>query len=56
VALSLLAERAICKYQGDAGSVEWEKGGERACAYLGLSDDETGDLLDSLHEALHEEA
>jgi HD-like signal output (HDOD) protein len=56
VALSLLAERAICKYQGDADSMEWYKGGERACAYLGLSGDETGDLLDGLHEALHEEA
>ncbi|MGZ5200721.1 MAG: HDOD domain-containing protein [Telluria sp.] len=55
VALSLLAERAICKYQGDTVSLEWDKGGERACAYLGLSDDETGDLLDGLHEALHDE-
>jgi HD-like signal output (HDOD) protein len=55
VALSLLAERAICKYQGDTVSLEWDKGGERACAYLGLSDDETGDLLDGLHEAMHDE-
>lgn len=56
VALSLLAERAIRKYQGDAESPEWNKGGARACAYLGLSDDETGDLLDALHEALHDDA
>lgn len=56
VALSLLAERAICKYQGDTVSLEWDKGGERACAYLGLSDDETSDLLDGLHEAMHEDS
>jgi HD-like signal output (HDOD) protein len=46
VALALLAERAIGKYQGDAESLEWNKGGSRACAYLGLDDDETRDLLD----------
>jgi hypothetical protein len=55
VALSVLAERAVRKYQGHAGSVEWDKGGERACAYLGLSDDETDDLIDGLHEALHDD-
>jgi HD-like signal output (HDOD) protein len=55
VALSLLAERSICKYQGDTVSLEWDKGGERACAYLGLSADETGDVLDGLHEAMHDE-
>jgi HD-like signal output (HDOD) protein len=55
VALSLLAERAVCKYQGDADSVEWNKGGARACAYLGLSGEETDDLLDGLHEALHDD-
>lgn len=55
VALSLLAERAIGKYQGAAESLEWNKGGARACAYLGLADDETRDLLDELHEALHGE-
>jgi HD-like signal output (HDOD) protein len=53
VALALLAERAIQTYQGHAGSLEWNKGGERACAYLGLSDEESADLLDELHEALH---
>jgi HD-like signal output (HDOD) protein len=55
VALSLLAERAIGKYQGDTASLEWNKGGTRACAYLGLADDETSDLLDELHEAFHAE-
>jgi HD-like signal output (HDOD) protein len=55
VALSLLAEAAICKYQGHAESLEWNKGGARACAYLGLSAEETAELLDELHEAFHEE-
>jgi HD-like signal output (HDOD) protein len=48
VALSLLAERALQSYQGHPVSIEWDKGGERACAYLGLSHDETTDLLDQL--------
>ena len=55
VALSLLAEAAICKYQGHAESLEWNKGGARACAYLGLSAEETAELLDELHEAFHDE-
>jgi HD-like signal output (HDOD) protein len=55
VALSLLAENAIRKYQGDAESLEWNKGGARALAYLGLSDEETAELLDELHEAFHAE-
>jgi HD-like signal output (HDOD) protein len=54
VALSLLAERAIGKYQGDAESLEWNKGGARACAYLGLPEDETAELLDELHDAFHD--
>ena len=53
--LSLLAERAIRRYQGHAGSVEWDKGGERACAYLSLDEDETAELLDELEEALHDD-
>lgn len=55
VAMSLLAEVAIQKYQGHGGSVEWDKGGERACAYLGLTSQETGELLDELLECLHAE-
>jgi HD-like signal output (HDOD) protein len=55
VALSLLAENAIRKYQGDAESLEWNKGGARALAYLGLSGEETAELLDELHEAFHAE-
>jgi HD-like signal output (HDOD) protein len=53
VALSLLAENAIQKYQGLSQSVEWDKGGARACAHLGLSEEETADLLDELHESFH---
>jgi HD-like signal output (HDOD) protein len=55
VALSLLAEQAICKYQGHGESLEWNKGGARALAYLGLSDEETAELLDELLEAFHED-
>jgi HD-like signal output (HDOD) protein len=55
VALSLLAESAIQKYQGSAASVEWDKGGARACAYLGLGPDDITDLLDELHDAFHGE-
>jgi HD-like signal output (HDOD) protein len=55
VALSLLAENAICKYQGHGESLEWNKGGARALAYLGLSDEETADLVDELLEAIHDE-
>ncbi|MDL2357475.1 MAG: HDOD domain-containing protein [Pseudomonadota bacterium] len=54
VALSLLAERALQAYRGQRGSVEWDKGGARACAYLGLSDDETTDLLDQLLDCFSE--
>jgi HD-like signal output (HDOD) protein len=55
VALSLLAENAICRYRGQPESIEWNKGGARACAFLGLSDEETDELLDELHEAFHDE-
>ena len=55
VALSLLAECAIQKYQGHGQSIEWDKGGARACAYLGLSPEETTDLLDELHDSFHAE-
>jgi HD-like signal output (HDOD) protein len=55
VALSLLAERAICRYRGLAGSLEWDKGGARAQAYLSLDEDETAELLDELEEALHDD-
>ncbi|WP_295991303.1 HDOD domain-containing protein [Rugamonas sp.] len=53
VALSVLAEKGIQRYHGNHVSLEWEKGGERACRHLGLSPDETADLLDELHETFH---
>lgn len=53
VALSLLAESAIQHYQGLGGSIEWDKGGPLACAYLGLSEEETTDLLDQLRDSFH---
>lgn len=52
VALSLLAERALQAWQGHPGSAEWDKGGARACAYLGLSAGETTDLHDQLLDCL----
>lgn len=55
VALSLLAELAICSYSGAGDSLEWAKGGAAASAYLGLSDTETAELLDELQEAFHED-
>jgi HD-like signal output (HDOD) protein len=55
VALSLLAEKAICHYRGQRESLEWNKGGARAMAYLGLSEEETDELLDELQEAFHDE-
>jgi HD-like signal output (HDOD) protein len=55
VALSLLAESAIAQYQGMGTSLEWAKGGERARHYLGLSEEETADLLDEVHDCFHSE-
>jgi HD-like signal output (HDOD) protein len=55
VALSLLAEHAISKYQGRHDSPEWNKGGARACSYLGLAPEEHDDLLDELHDVFHDE-
>ena len=55
VALTLLAEKGIERFFGRTLSYEWEKGGERACAHLGLTEDEVADLLDELHETFHNE-
>jgi HD-like signal output (HDOD) protein len=55
VALSLLAESAIAQYQGLGASLEWAKGGARARHYLGLSEEETADLLDEVHDCFHSE-
>jgi HD-like signal output (HDOD) protein len=53
VALSVIAEKGIRRYHGYGDSLEWDKGGEYACAHLGLSDDEVADLLDELHDTFH---
>ncbi|WP_242404435.1 HDOD domain-containing protein [Janthinobacterium agaricidamnosum] len=50
VAASLLAEKGIQRYHGNSSSVEWDKGGDRACRHLGLTHEEATDLLDELHE------
>jgi hypothetical protein len=34
---------------------EWDKGGDAACRHLGLTEDETEDLLDELNETFHTE-
>jgi hypothetical protein len=49
----VLAEKGIQRYHGNSDSLEWEKGGAQACAHLGLSEDETADLLDELQETFH---
>ncbi len=50
IALALLAEYAIHKYHGEDVFAEWEKGGEIACHFLGLSQHEVDDRFDELHE------
>lgn len=55
VALSLLAESAIQRYQGMHASLEWDKGGARASRYLALAPEEIADLLDELHDCFHGE-
>ncbi len=53
VALNLLAEMAIQKYQGLSQSIEWDKGGQIASDHLGLSEEEITELLDELVESFH---
>jgi HD-like signal output (HDOD) protein len=48
VAISLLAEKAIQKHQGNVDSVEWRKGGALACQHLGLPEQDVDDLLEEL--------
>lgn len=50
IALALMAEYAIHKYHGEDAFAEWEKGGEIACHFLGLSQHEVEDRFDELHE------
>jgi HD-like signal output (HDOD) protein len=55
VALSLLAEAAIQKYQGHGDSLEWHKGGDLARAYLGLDGAEVDELVEDINESFHAE-
>ncbi len=50
VAAALLAEKGIQRYHGNSTSLEWDKGGERARQHLGLTLEETDELLDELHD------
>lgn len=55
VALSVLAEKGIQRLHGGSTNYEWEKGGDAACRHLGLTEDETEDLLEELNETFHTE-
>jgi HD-like signal output (HDOD) protein len=55
IALSLLAEYAIHQYHGKILFSEWEKGGNLACQFLGISADQAADRLDELHELFSQE-
>ena len=55
VGLSLVARSAKCRYQGQAESIEWTKGGALACAYLGMDAQESDELMDELLEVFHDE-
>ena len=55
IATSVLAEVVLQRYQGIQDSVEWAKGGAPACAHLGLSEEETVEILDELLESFHDD-
>ncbi len=50
MAMCLLSERAIQRYQRLNYHVEWEKGGPLACDILNLTDDEVIDRCEDLYE------
>lgn len=54
IALALLAEHGIQKYQGEEVSCEWVRGGQLACDFLGLSQDEMEDRLEELHDLFNQ--
>ena len=54
IALALLAEYAIHQYDGQEVFAEWEKGGDAACHFLGISQDEAADKIDELHEMFNQ--
>lgn len=54
VALSLIAEQAIEKYQGRTASWQWPLGGELACQHLGWGEHDVDDWCDQLHDAFNQ--
>jgi len=50
IALALVAEYSIHKYHGEETLAEWDKGGQIACDFLGLANDELEDRFEELHE------
>jgi HD-like signal output (HDOD) protein len=50
IALCLIVEYVILRYQGLQASAEWAKGGEQAQAWLGLSGEQIEDWCDEMHE------
>lgn len=54
IALALLAEYAIQKYHGQELFAEWEKGGELACQFLGISADDAADRFDELQDLFNQ--
>ncbi|HEX5371155.1 MAG TPA: HDOD domain-containing protein [Aquabacterium sp.] len=55
IALCLVIERVIQRYQGLNAHVEWTKGGEEAMRTLGLTCDDYDDWCDELHERFGQE-
>ena len=55
VSLFLVAENAIQKLHGHAQFSSWEKSGAAACRHLGLTGDETVDILEELYELFDDE-
>ena len=53
VALAVLSDAAIQKYQGHGTSIEWHKGGARATAYLGLDAAEVDELIEEINDRFH---
>lgn len=50
VAMGLVSEYVIAKYQGRDISCEWEKGGGVCCGHLGLSEDDLIDICEAMHD------
>lgn len=50
VALALVSEYGIYRYHGQENWAEWDKGGQLACDFLGLANDEVEDRFEELHD------